>query len=54
MLSCEDGLGGTAADGKPFYISMNNLKSTTEKQDFKYLRLNTNSAKDVNDQMSSH
>ena len=39
MLSCEDGLGGTAADGKPFYISMNNLRIDDRETGFQILKI---------------
>ena len=39
MLSCEDGLGGTAADGKPFYISMNNLRIDDRETGFQTLKI---------------
>ena len=39
MLCCEDGLGGTAADGKPFYISMNNLRIDDRGTGFQILKI---------------
>ena len=39
MLCCEDGLGGTAADGKPFYISMNNLRIDDRETGFQILKI---------------
>ena len=39
MLCCEDGLGGTAADGKPFYISMNNLRIDDRETGFQTLKI---------------
>ena len=39
MLCREDGLGGTAADDKPFYISMNNLRIDDRETGFQILKI---------------